>query len=110
MAQSRDMGMKSLVRIWPFVAQYKAHIAGALAALLLTSLVTLALGQGVRMVIDNGVLSGSTAMLNQTMAVIMMLVVLMSFGTFVRFYLMTWLGAHGLICPGPLRSIAPQAV
>ena len=92
MAQSRDLGIKSLGRIWPFVSQYKARIAGALAALLLTSLVTLALGQGVRMVIDNGLLSGSTAMLNKTMAVIMSLVVLMAFGTFVRFYLMTWLG------------------
>ena len=92
MAQSRDIGIKSLIRIWPFVAQYKTRIAGAMAALLLTSLVTLALGQGVKMVIDNGLLSGSTAMLNQTMAVIMALVVLMAFGTYVRFYLMTWLG------------------
>jgi ATP-binding cassette subfamily B protein len=92
MAQSQDVGMKSLLRIWPYVAQYKIQIVGALAALLLTSLVTLALGQGVKMVIDNGLLSGSTAMLNQTMAVVMTLVVLMAFGTYARFYLMTWLG------------------
>lgn len=92
MAAPSDKGLRQLTRIWPFLVRYKAQMVGALFALLLTSATTLALGQGVRLVIDQGLISGSKAVLNQTMLIIMALVVLMAFGTFIRFYLMTWIG------------------
>jgi ATP-binding cassette subfamily B protein len=61
-------------------------------ALLFTSGVTLSIGQGVRLVIDNGFIAGSIAQLNQAIIVLLSLAILMAAGTFVRFYLVSWLG------------------
>ncbi len=61
-------------------------------ALLFTSGVTLAIGQGVRLVIDNGFIASSIAQLNQAILLLISLAVLMAAGTFVRFYLVSWLG------------------
>ena len=81
-----------LGQLWPYLSRYKKVMLGAATALVFTSLITLALGQGVRLVIDDGILSQSIASLNSMLSLVMVLVVAMAFGTFVRFYLVTWLG------------------
>lgn len=81
-----------LLQLWPYLKRYKSLMAGAAIALVFTSMLTLALGQGVRLVIDQGILAQSVSALNQTLMLIMVLVVLMAAGTFVRFFLVTWLG------------------
>jgi len=81
-----------LGQLWPYLSRYKKVMAGAATALIFTSLITLALGQGVRMVIDDGILSQSLSSLNTMLSFVMVLVVAMAFGTFIRFYLVTWLG------------------
>lgn len=81
-----------LAQLWPYLSRYKGAMGGAAAALVFTSLITLALGQGVRLVIDDGILAQSMTALNQMLALVMILVVAMSIGTFIRFYLVTWLG------------------
>jgi len=64
----------------------------ALLALLLTSAVSLSLGQGVKMVIDNGFVAGSAEELKSAVLVMIGLIFLLAIGTFSRFYLMSWLG------------------
>ncbi len=81
-----------LAQLWPYLSRYKKVMLGAATALIFTSLITLALGQGVRLVIDDGILSSSLSSLNSMLSLVMVLVVAMAFGTFVRFYLVTWLG------------------
>lgn len=81
-----------LARLWPYLRRYRRTMVGAAAALVFTSLLTLALGQGVRLVIDQGILADSLAALNRTLGIIMVMVVAMAVGTFIRFYLVTWLG------------------
>jgi len=81
-----------LAQLWPYLRRYRGIMTGAAAALILTSLLTLALGQGVRLVIDQGILAESIGALNRTLSLVMVLVVAMAAGTFVRFYLVTWLG------------------
>ena len=81
-----------LAQLWPYLRRYRGIMTGAAAALILTSLLTLALGQGVRLVIDQGILADSLGALNRTLGLVMVLVVAMAIGTFVRFYLVTWLG------------------
>jgi ATP-binding cassette subfamily B protein len=81
-----------LAQLWPYLSRYKKVMSGAATALIFTSLITLALGQGVRLVIDDGILSQSISSLNTMLSFVMVLVVAMAFGTFVRFYLVTWLG------------------
>lgn len=81
-----------LGQLWPYLKRYRHLMFGAAAALVLTSGLTLALGQGVRLVIDQGILAQSLGALNRTLGFVMVLVVAMAVGTFVRFYLVTWLG------------------
>lgn len=85
-------GLNQLLMLWPFVAKYKTTLVAACTALIFGSALSLAVGQGVRIVIDSGFLSQSLASLNQSMMIMLVLVVLMTLVTFVRFYLMTWLG------------------
>ncbi|MCH8532730.1 MAG: ATP-binding cassette domain-containing protein [Saccharospirillum sp.] len=81
-----------LFQLWPYLKRYKSLMVGAAIALVFTSGLTLALGQGVRLVIDQGILAQSVGALNQTLMLSMVLVVFMAAGTFVRFFLVTWLG------------------
>jgi ATP-binding cassette subfamily B protein len=78
--------------LWPYLTRYKKIMAGAGAALIMTSMITLALGQGVRLVIDQGIVSQSISALNTILSLVMLLVVAMAIGTFIRFYLVTILG------------------
>ncbi len=75
-----------------FLEPYKARAAAATAALFVTTGVTLAIGQGVRLVIDRGFMDASLAQLNQAILFLLVLAVLLAAGTYIRFYLMSWLG------------------
>ncbi len=85
--------MQSSIRfILGFVAPYRWRWIGATTALLFTAGITLSLGQGVRLVIDEGFVAGSTEQLNHSVLILMLLAVLMAGGTYARFYLVSWLG------------------
>lgn len=89
---AKPPALSFLAQLWPYLSQYKKAMAGAAVALIFTSLITLALGQGVRLVIDQGIVSQSMSALNQMLGIIMVMVTAMAIGSFVRFYLVTWLG------------------
>lgn len=89
-AEKKDLS--TLLALVQFVLPYKKQVAGAVAALVFTAVVTLAIGQGVRMLIDNGFLQQSVSQLNQAILFILLLSALMAAGSFVRFYLVSWLG------------------
>jgi ATP-binding cassette subfamily B protein len=89
---SRKKSLKNLTPIFAFVLPYKKMLFGALAALLLTSAVSLSLGQGVKFIIDNGFIAGSKEQLTSAVGVMLIMISLLSIGTFSRFYLMSWLG------------------
>jgi ATP-binding cassette, subfamily B, bacterial len=75
-----------------FVLPYRTRIAGAAVALLLTAGVTLSLGQGLRLVVDEGFGAGNPALLMQSLVAFAGLVVLLTIGTYVRYYLVSWVG------------------
>lgn len=81
-----------LTWLWQYIKPYRRHVAGALVALVLTAGLTLALGQGVKMMIDQGFVAGSVDGLWRALQVFLVLVVAMSLGAFCRFYLVSWLG------------------
>ena len=85
-------GLSSLVQLVRFIAPYRAQWVGAILALLFTAAITLSIGQGVRLVIDEGFVAGSVGQLQQAIMLLLLMAVLMAAGTFVRFYLMSWLG------------------
>jgi ATP-binding cassette subfamily B protein len=89
---STHSALSTLRQLSRFMLPYRNTWIGAVIALLFTAAITLTIGQGVRLVIDNGFVAGSIAQLNSAIALLFALALLMAVGTFVRFYLVSWLG------------------
>ncbi|MEG6660304.1 ABC transporter transmembrane domain-containing protein, partial [Pseudomonas aeruginosa] len=77
---------------WRFMAPYRWRMLGALVALLFTAAITLSLGQGIRLLVDQGFLTASPELLNRYILQFFVLVLGLAVGTFVRFYLVSWIG------------------
>ncbi len=75
-----------------FLRPYGWQALGALLALIFTAGITLSLGQGLRILVDQGFATGSPAMLNRSLALFGLLVLGLAIGTFSRFYLVSWIG------------------
>src|SRR5690606_15435637 len=75
-----------------FMAPYRWRALGALTALVFTAGITLSLGQGVRLLVDQGFLAQSVESLNRAILLFFGLVVALALGTFARFYLVSWIG------------------
>lgn len=97
---ARDVGpdrpkgrdIKSLRRALSFLAPYRTRVVLATIALTVTAGTVLALGQGLRGLVDSGFADGDPAALDNALAFLIGLSVLMAVGTYCRFYLVTWLG------------------
>ena len=88
----RSKNYAFLRRTYAFMLPYKPQLTLFVTALMVTSLATLSIGAGLRFVIDRGLSAGSSEMLDQGLAVLIGIVVVMSAGTFVRFYYISWIG------------------
>ena len=77
---------------WRFVRPYRRQALLALLALVVTAAITLSMGQGIRLLVDQGFMTGSAHQLNQTIGLFLLLVVALAVGTFARFYLVSWIG------------------
>jgi ATP-binding cassette subfamily B protein len=75
-----------------FLAPYRWQAFGALLALIVTAGITLSMGQGIRLLVDQGFMTQSPHLLNQSIGLFMVLVVGLAIGTFARFYLVSWIG------------------
>lgn len=86
---------KNLRRLGPafaFLKPYKWQVIIASVALIVTASATLSLGQGIRMVIDSGFASGEIEMLTQSLVLFVTFIGVLTVGTFVRFYFVSWVG------------------
>ncbi|MBF8781169.1 ATP-binding cassette domain-containing protein [Pseudomonas fulva] len=77
---------------WRFIRPYHGRVWLALLALVLTAGITLSMGQGIRLLVDQGFMTRSPQLLNQTIALFLALVLALAIGTFSRFYLVSWIG------------------
>jgi len=81
-----------LKALWQFMKPYKKTLVGASIALVFTAGITLSIGQGVRLLIDDGFVAQSSEALANAVLMIIGLSLLMAVGTYTRFYLVSWLG------------------
>ncbi|MBT8115974.1 MAG: ATP-binding cassette domain-containing protein [Arenicella sp.] len=81
-----------LLKLSDYLLRYKATLIAASAALIFTAVITLSMGQGVRILIDDGFIAGSSEALNDAAMLIIAIALMMAVGTYVRFYLVSWLG------------------
>ena len=85
-------GIAHLARLARFLAPYRWRIAGAFAALVVAASCVLALGQGLRHVIDAGFGSGDPHLLNAALAAVVAVSVVLACATWARFFLMMSVG------------------
>lgn len=77
---------------WRFIVPYRGRVLAALLALLFTAAITLSMGQGIKLLVDQGLATQSPAALRQSLSLFFVLVLALAFGTYTRFYLVSWIG------------------
>jgi ATP-binding cassette subfamily B protein len=82
----------ALRRLAAFLLPYRLRAAGALAALVAAAICWLALGQGVKHVVDGGFASGVPGALDEALAGMLGVSAVLALATWLRFYLMMSLG------------------
>ena len=87
---SRDLGqLRHLFRfLWP----YRLQVAGAVGALTVAAGTVLALGNGLKTLIDQGFGVGDEGLLDQAVVVLFGVTAVLALSTFARFYLVSWIG------------------
>jgi len=82
----------SLRLILPYLRAYRGRAALAVVSLVAAVLLVLAVGQGLRKLVDQGFAQGSADHLNTTALLMFGIVAALAVTTGARFYLVTWLG------------------
>ncbi|SEK65689.1 ABC transporter transmembrane domain-containing protein [Halomonas daqiaonensis] len=90
MAQQPDP--RVLLRLLVLLHPYRWRLAVAGLALLAAAASVLLLGQGLRLVIDQGFLDEDRARLNQTLGLMLSVVAVLAIASALRYYLVTWIG------------------
>jgi len=89
-AATRDLS--KLGPMWGYAAEHMGVVSAAVVALVVAAGATLAIGQALRRVIDQGFRADNAAFLDQYFIALFGVVVALAIATFGRFYLVSWLG------------------
>ncbi|WP_168016575.1 ABC transporter transmembrane domain-containing protein [Halomonas salinarum] len=81
-----------LLRLLSLLRPYRIRLLLAAAALLVASGSVLMIGQGLKMVIDQGFIAEDAASLNQALLGLLVIVALLAGASALRYYLVTWIG------------------
>jgi ATP-binding cassette subfamily B protein len=92
MSSRAKQGLPALMPVIRLLGQYKMRLVCASVALLFTAGATLSLGRGLQVLIDQGFGGGTSAGLKSAIALLITIAAAMAIGTFIRFYLVSWLG------------------
>ena len=84
--------LSKLGPMWGYAAEHMGVVAAAVVALIFAAGATLAIGQALRRVIDQGFRADNAAFLDQYFIALFGVVVALAIATFARFYLVSWLG------------------
>jgi len=79
-------------RLTTYFRPYKWRVLVAAVALFIAAGTMLGLGQGLRWLVDSGLAGGNSEMLDQSLLVLLAVVILLSGATAVRYYSVTWIG------------------
>jgi ATP-binding cassette subfamily B protein len=84
--------ISALKMVFPYIIPYKLQLAGAAIALLFAAATVLAMGAGLRFLIDEGFAEGDPVLLDRAVIVLVAVVVLLAGASYARFYLISWVG------------------
>ncbi|MBT7733212.1 MAG: ATP-binding cassette domain-containing protein [Rhodospirillaceae bacterium] len=78
--------------VLPYITPYRLQLGGAAVALLFAAATVLAMGAGLRLLIDEGFAAGNPLLLDRAVIVLVAVVVLLAGASYARFYLISWVG------------------
>ncbi len=81
-----------LTWLWSFVKPYRLRLSIALIALIITAALTLSMGQGIRLMVDQGFAAQSQQGLADSLSLFAVIIVFMAIGAYFRFYMVSWIG------------------
>ncbi|MFO0388734.1 MAG: ABC transporter transmembrane domain-containing protein [Alphaproteobacteria bacterium] len=84
--------VKSLWPLLRYLKPYNLQIAGATVALVFTSSAVLAMGGGLRYLVDEGLGKGNTHLLDNAFMILLGVTLLLAVASYVRFFLVSWIG------------------
>jgi ATP-binding cassette, subfamily B, bacterial len=91
-ADKRRADVRKLFKLLRFIAPYKWRFVIAMVALGVAASTVLVIGQGLKHVIDQGFSAQNAATLDATLFALLGMLIVLGSSTYVRYYLMTWLG------------------
>jgi ATP-binding cassette subfamily B protein len=83
---------RTAARLARFLAPYRGRFVVAGVALLIAAAGTLAIGQGLKLVIDRGFIANDSGALDAALVVLLAVIATMAAATYVRFYNVSWIG------------------
>ncbi len=84
--------LRHLRRLVPYLRPYRWAIAGALAALTVSSGAVLVMGVGLRALVDEGFRGDDAALLDQALIALFGVIAILTAATYSRFFLVSWIG------------------
>ena len=84
--------LKAFAALLRYVRPYWRAALGAAVALVIAAGTVLALGQGLRALVDKGFSSGDAGLLDTALLVLLAVILLLAAATYSRFYLVSWIG------------------
>lgn len=86
----RSLGV--LRELYPYLRPYRSQIIGFLFSLAIGAAAVLAMGLGLKYLVDEGFARTNPHLLDQALLVLFVIVVIMATATYTRFYLISWIG------------------
>ena len=84
--------LSNLALLWGYARRYPGRVAAALSALVVSASATLAIPQGLKLVVDRGFGAGQAADISPYFLGLLAIVVVLGIATSIRFYFVSWLG------------------
>jgi ATP-binding cassette subfamily B protein len=84
--------LRTVARVRGYLRPYTRQVVYAAIALVVAAATVLAVGQGLKFVIDRGFTAGNPAELDRMLGLMLIVVVLLAMATYTRFYFVSWLG------------------
>jgi ATP-binding cassette subfamily B protein len=91
-AEKKSRSLKPLGRLAPYILRYRGMVAGALVALVVAAVTSLALPLAVRRMIDNGFTMADGSFINSYFAMLTVMAVLLAAASALRYYFVITLG------------------
>ncbi len=96
-AADRPKGnVKSLWPLLRYLRPYRWQIVGATVALVFTSSAVLAMGGGLRYLVDEGLSKGNAHLLDKAFMILLGVTLLLAVASYVRFFLVSWIGERAV--------------